>query len=186
MRNEVSRLSSDALEARREVALAKSQLDELQTALQKVGIGFSREENSLRFEAWWTVVLAEIEGTERGSMKPDELQRMLGNLTRRLQSDREKIQQAEQQLLASDKEREQMAGNYESMVASLNHEISMLQGLVSSKSSGEHSFQSPQLFADTQAVHSSPLDQSPWSHQRRSPKTSFTHDSILLTGILKM
>jgi hypothetical protein len=193
---EVRRTTAESLDARKEEALAKGQLDELQTALQRVGIGFSREENSLRFEAGWAVVLAEIDGTERGTMNPNGLQQMLGNLTRRLQSDREKIKQLEQRLLSSDNEREQMAKNYETTISSLRQEISVLEDLASSSSSGQHiDFQSLHPPVSTQATtstsaspqvqHSSPLDQSSWNHPGRAPRAFLVFGSTLLTDILK-
>jgi hypothetical protein len=198
LRAEVCRITGETLEARREEAMAKRQFEELQTALQRVGIGFSREQNSLRFEAGWAVVLAEIEGTERGLMNPDELQQMLGNLTQRLQSDREKIKQLGQRLLSSEKERELIANTYENTLASLRRENSVLQGLASSKSSGQHidSFQSPHPFPappvstaatsiSPQVPHSSPLGQAPWNFPGTALRAFLVFGSALLTDILK-
>lgn len=193
---EVCRITAESIDARREEALAKRHLDELQTALQRFGIGFSREENSLRFEAGWAVVLAEIEGSERGSMNLDDLQQMLGNLTQRLQGDREKIRQLEQQLRSSAKE-EHLANNLENSLTSSRRENSVLQDLPSSKLPGQHnnSVQSPHQFpppAITQITNStSPssqvpnLGQLPRNHPGRVLRPLFVFGSPLLTDILK-
>jgi len=157
LRAEISRSIAEAPDARREEALAKRQLDELQTALQRVGISFFHEANTFSFEAGWAVVLAEIGSTEGGPMNPDELHQILTNLSQRLQGDREKINQLEQQLLSSDHERQQMSENYEVALASLTNEISTLQNLAASKSSlHTDSFQSTNLFSPhpTQATAS--------------------------------
>ena len=200
LRTEVCRVTAEILDARNEEALAKTQLDALQTALERVGIGFSREQNSLHFESGWAVVLAEIEGTDRGPMNPEELQQMLGHLTRRLQSDREKMKQLEERLLSSEQEREQMEKSYEATITSLRHENSVLEDLVSSKTSGQHvdSSQSTHLFplqsvtqatastsTSPQVQQSSPLDQQPWDHAGRALRAFLVLGSTLLTEALK-
>jgi hypothetical protein len=164
---EISRANADALNARKEQAATKSQLDEIQIALQRVGIRFSREENTLHFEAGWAVVLAEIESSDRAAMNLDELHQVLENLTRRLQGDREKINQLEQRLLSSDQEREQMANNYETALASLRQEFTKLQNLATSNSSQQHidSFQSeawpPPIDQGSASAHTPPENAPP-------------------------
>jgi hypothetical protein len=189
LRAEISRATADVLDARKEEALAKRQLDDLQTALQRVGIRFSPEENSLHFEAGWAVVLAEIESSGRTAMNPDELHQMLGNLIRKLQGDREKINELEQRLLSSDREREQMANSYETALALLRQDFTTTQDLVTSNSSEQHinSFQSndwpPPISQVTALTHTSsqvpnalPVDQPSSLHPgRMSPSSVSRH-----------
>ncbi|RDB21216.1 hypothetical protein Hypma_011751 [Hypsizygus marmoreus] len=110
-----------------EESLVKKHLDELQSALRGVGIVFSSEENTLRFEAEWAAVLAELGAQDLGVMNPTAFNELLGRLHRRLQGDRETIAQLQQKVIASEEERKQVANGYEMEIAALRLEISMMQ-----------------------------------------------------------
>lgn len=100
-------------QALEEGSSAKQHLEEMQNALRDVGIVFSSEDNSLRFEAGWAAVLAQLEARDYGVMNAERLHEVLGQLTHRLQHDREMIEQLEQRIAALDAEKEQLIQKYE-------------------------------------------------------------------------
>ncbi|KAG6897365.1 hypothetical protein C0992_002134 [Termitomyces sp. T32_za158] len=103
-----------------------SEKQEMQNALRDVGIAFSSEDNSLRFEAGWAAVLAQLEARDYGVMNTGRLHEVLGQLTYRLQHDRETIEQLEQRVAALDAEKEQLIEKYELELQVLRLEISLL------------------------------------------------------------
>jgi DNA repair exonuclease SbcCD ATPase subunit len=168
LRAEVIRTTMEALEARRVEALATRQVEEIQSALQKVGIAYSSADNALQFSAGWVVVLAELESKGSGPMNPDELQEMLGRLTRRLQGDRQKITALEEKALSFEQERQQMVDEYEMEIASLKLEVSMLHDATRS--------QSPNVALDSIQPQSKdqPLDVAPDSSTPAIPASNRT------------
>ncbi|KAG6907422.1 hypothetical protein DXG01_008994 [Tephrocybe rancida] len=112
--------------AQREENSAKQRLKELQNALRDVGIVFSSEDNSLRFEAGWATVLAQLEARDFGIMNAGRLHEVLGQLTHRLQHDRETIEQLEQRVLTLESEKAQIIDKYELELQVSKLEISLL------------------------------------------------------------
>ncbi|KAG6895348.1 hypothetical protein C0992_001705, partial [Termitomyces sp. T32_za158] len=111
-------------------ASAKQHLKEMRNALRDVGIAFSSENNSLRFEAGWATVLAQLEARDHGVMNTGRLHEVLGQLTHRLQHDRETIEQLEQRVAALNAEKEQLIEKYELELQVLRLEISLLDDAV--------------------------------------------------------
>ncbi|KAG5354053.1 hypothetical protein J132_00805 [Termitomyces sp. J132] len=109
---------------------AKQRLEEMQNALRDVGIVFSSEDNSLRFEAGWAAVLAQLEARDFGVMNAGRLHEVLGELTHRLQHDRETIEQLEQRSAALDAEKAQLIEKYELELQVSKLEISLLNDAV--------------------------------------------------------
>ncbi|KAF8077803.1 hypothetical protein FPV67DRAFT_1647885 [Lyophyllum atratum] len=108
------------IEEQEKEASAQKRLDELQAVLRDIGIVFSVEDNSLRFEAGWAF---------------GRLHEVLGQLTQRLQQDHQHIAQLEQKVLASDEEKIQLVNNYELELQCLKLEISMLRDAAATVSS---------------------------------------------------
>ncbi|KAG5647295.1 hypothetical protein DXG03_000832 [Asterophora parasitica] len=107
-------------------AYMRRRLEDLQNALQDVGITFC-EDNSLRFEAGWASVLAQLEAHDFGVLNAGRLQQVLLQLSEKLRSDRKTILQLEQRVLSSDEEIRQMTEKYEMEIQRLKRELSLVQ-----------------------------------------------------------
>ncbi|KAG6833679.1 hypothetical protein H0H87_002875 [Tephrocybe sp. NHM501043] len=116
--------------ARQEANSVKQQLEELQNVLRDVGIIFCSKDNSLRFEAGWAAVLAQLEARDFGSMNAGRLHEVLGQLTHRLQNDRETIGQLEKQIQTLQAEKAQIVQKYELELQVSQLEASLLQNAV--------------------------------------------------------
>lgn len=199
LRAEIIRATMEALEARRVEALATKQFEELQSALQRVGIIFNSTDNSLQFSAGWAFVLAELETEGRGTMNPEELHELLGRLTQRLQGDREKISTLQGKIHSSEKERQKMAEDYEMKIASLKLEVSMLHDAARSQSPSvipgsqptEKSLDAtldgsaPPVAAPTRVTHPTPQTLAAWNSSGGSlPFTSPTPYLQVSKGVL--
>ncbi|KAG6900413.1 hypothetical protein C0993_011106 [Termitomyces sp. T159_Od127] len=118
-----------------EEASAKQHLEYMKNALRDVGIVFSSGNNSLRFEAGWAAVLAQLEARDYGVMNAGRLHEVLGQLTHRLQHDREMIEQLEQRVASLDAEKKQLIEEYELELQVSRLEISLLNDSVVSQTS---------------------------------------------------
>ncbi|KAG6851269.1 hypothetical protein H0H93_011705 [Arthromyces matolae] len=92
---------------------ARRRLEEMQSALRDVGISFSSRDNSLIFEAGWAAVLSQLEARDFGVMNAGRLHEVLGQLTYRLQIDRETISQLRQHIINLDAEKMRIVDKYE-------------------------------------------------------------------------
>ncbi|KAG5637133.1 hypothetical protein H0H81_005662 [Sphagnurus paluster] len=121
-----------------QVASLKRRFDDLQTALRDVGILFSAEDNSLRFEAGWGAVLAQLDTSDYGQvMKAGHLHQVLEQLEQRLQKDRETIAQLQERVVASEQEKKQMVENYLVEIDILKLENEMLREEISRSSQAQ-------------------------------------------------
>ncbi|KAF5380819.1 hypothetical protein D9615_004087 [Tricholomella constricta] len=159
--------------AQSEEPTAKRRLDVLQHALQDVGIIFC-EDNSIRFEAGWAAVLAQLEARDCGVMNAGRLHEVLGQLTSKLQQDRETISQLKHQVLTLDDEKKHLVEKYELEIQCLKLEISMLQDAASSQSPTPATSIMPQTSPSTAAVCNAPgiLPSAPLNEDPAHEKTA--------------
>ncbi|KAG6860955.1 hypothetical protein C0995_005619 [Termitomyces sp. Mi166 len=159
---------------------AKQRLEEMQNALRDVGIVFSSEDNSLRFEAGWAAVLAQLEARDFGVMNAGRLHEVLGQLTQRLQHDRETIAQLEQRIVDLDAEKAQLIEKYELELQVSKLEISLLNDAVVSQTSNS----SPNITQVFQPAQSPPFTTLTTSNVSNTSYTSYTPSTSLTAGAI--
>ncbi|KAF9469212.1 hypothetical protein BDZ94DRAFT_1243963 [Collybia nuda] len=199
LREEITKANMKILEAQRAELLATRRFEELQSVLQKVGITFSSTDKSLRFSASWAFVLAELETLGRGPANPEELQELLGQLTQKLQNDRDTIAALERKILSSEQERQKMVEDYETKISSFKLEVSMLHNTphaqslsvqarspksqVEDEQSSTRSNDSATLITrSTQATHPTPQTLAAWNKSGRPmPQLLHTLNTVVQT-----